>query len=343
MLSQSDVVDGYLALLGRAPENQQIIDSQVIGGNLREFLAGLASSWEYQMKQRPGALWNYTASFDPVSLVLAYENHERRPVPGHRVNYLGVAVNVDKFFKYMSLENIVEPAPIPNNWHTDIAEFGAALRAVDLSGETFSMIELGCGWGCWMNITGMAARRRGKKVALLGVEGDPGHVAFAHEAMATNGFSDADYKVFHGIAAAESGVAFFPLQQDASQEWGLQAKLHPAPEEAEALRRSGAYQELPIFSLNQIAADIPRIDLLHIDIQGGETDLIRDSLEFLNKRVAYIVVGTHSRKIDGDIIELLVADGGWALEVERPAIISIDGDHLTLRIDGVQGWRNKRL
>ena len=343
MISQTEVVESYQALLGREPESQHVIDVQMASGSLRQFLTEVVSSWEFQMRLRPGPLWNYTASFDPVSVVLAHENRERGPVPGHRVNYLGVAVNSDKFFGYLSLQNIVEPAPIPNNWHTDIAEFGAALRAVDLSGETFSMIELGCGWGCWMNNTGVAARRRGKRVSLIGVEGDPGHVAFANEALATNGFAASEFKVFHGIAAAESGLAFFPLQQQSGQEWGLQAKLHPAPQEAEALRRSGAYQELPIYALEQIAEGVPRIDLLHIDIQGGETDLIRNALAFLNSRVAYIVVGTHSRKIDGDIIDMLGAAGGWALEIERPAIFTIDDAHLTLRIDGVQGWRNKRF
>ena len=55
----------------------------------------------------------------------------------------------------------VEDMPIPANWHADIAEWAAALRAVELARGTFSMAELGCGWGCWMNNTGVAARAAG--------------------------------------------------------------------------------------------------------------------------------------------------------------------------------------
>jgi hypothetical protein len=40
----------------------------------------------------------------------------------------------------------VEPIPIPANWHADIAEWAAALRAVDLARGSFTMAELGCGW-----------------------------------------------------------------------------------------------------------------------------------------------------------------------------------------------------
>jgi hypothetical protein len=35
-------------------------------------------------------------------------------------------------------------------------------------------------------------------------------------------------------------------------------------------------------------------------------------------------------------------DAGWTLEIERPAIFSLqaEGPQLILRVDGVQGWRN---
>jgi hypothetical protein len=34
------------------------------------------------------------------------------------------------------------------------------------------MIELGCGWGCWMNNAGVAARSTDRRVHVIGVEGD---------------------------------------------------------------------------------------------------------------------------------------------------------------------------
>jgi hypothetical protein len=101
-------------------------------------------------------------------------------------------------------------------------------------------------------------------------------------------------------------------------------------------------EELPMISLAAAAKDHDRIDLLHIDIQGGEADLIRDRVALLSEKIAYIVVGTHSREIEGRIFATLRA-AGWALEIERPAILSLANGIPQATVDGVQGWRNLRL
>ena len=94
--------------------------------------------------------------------------------------------------------------------------------------------------------------------------------------------------------------------------------------------------------LDQVAAADARIDLLHVDIQGGEADLIATSLSVLREKVAYLVVGTHSRQIEGRIIETLLGDS-WVMEIERPAILALDARCPTVTVDGVQGWRNPRF
>lgn len=343
MFDADQVVSIYRALLQREPESFTAIEQHLATGSLEFAIACVTDSVEFQQRTRPGPLWNYTASFDPVQTVLAHENHSRRPVPGHRVNYLGVAVNVDRFFPTLKLENVVEPPPIPANWHTDVAELAAALRAVEQAGDEFVMVELGCGWGCWMNITAAAARLSGKKPFVTGVEGDEGHVVFAHEAMTINSLTPSNYRILRGIAAGQSGRAFFPRQKQSGVGWGLEPVFNATAREADSFRQSGIYDELQMITLSEIIEDRPRLDLLHIDIQGGEVGLIRESLDLLNKKVAYIVVGTHSRVIDGQIIDMLVRDGGWELEIERPCVFTIDGGELTTHIDGVQGWRNRRM
>ncbi len=194
-----------------------------------------------------------------------------------------------------------------------------------------------------MNITGMAARQRGKRVSLIGVEGDEGHIEFAHEALATNGFSPEQYALFHGVATGQrAGTAFFPRQERSGSSWGLEPIFGATAEQSVALSESGKYDTLRMIPIGTIIQDRPRVDLLHLDIQGGETALLRESLDILNSKVAYLVVGTHSRIIDGEVMELLLSDGGWALEIERPTIYAIGDRCLTTRIDGIQGWRNRR-
>ena len=114
-----------------------------------------------------------------------------KPNARYLTNFLGVLID-PKFFPQIldGKAGEVEPIPIPANWHSDIAEWAAALRAVDLSGDTFTVLELGCGWGCWLNNTGVAARRSARKPYLIGIEGDRGHVDFAREACLANGFSE---------------------------------------------------------------------------------------------------------------------------------------------------------
>ena len=148
------------------------------------------------------------------------------------------------------------------------------MRAVDLAKKTFTMAELGCGWGCWMNNTGVAARRRGLRPYLIGVEGDKGHVAFAREACATNGFGEDEVRLYHGIAAATAGTALFPRQTTSGVEWGLEPVFHATEQERKRAIKAGTHEELPMISLDEVIGDRKKLDLLHVDIQGGEADLV---------------------------------------------------------------------
>jgi hypothetical protein len=287
--------------------------------------------------------FHYNSNFDAQEVIKAHAVQHLKPNAQYLTNFLGVLID-PKFFPQIleGKAGQVEPIPIPANWHADIAEWAAALRAVDLSRDTFTVIELGCGWGCWLNNTGVAARRSSRKPFLIGVEGDRGHIGFAREAYLANGFLDTQVTLHHGIAAAKDGVALFPRQKIPGVQWGLEPILRPGPVKRATAKMSGMYEELPMISLAAASKDHHRIDLLHIDIQGGEADLIRDCVSLLSDKVAYILAGTHSREIEGRIFATLRA-AGWALEIERPAILSLTNGVPQVTVDGVQGWRNPRL
>jgi FkbM family methyltransferase len=287
--------------------------------------------------------WHYNSSFDAVDVMRRFAVIDPAPMAGMAVNFLGVAIDPRIFPPALAERaGTVEPIPLPANWHADIAEWGAALRAVDLSGPRFTMIELGCGWGCWMNNMGAAARSTGRDIHVIGVEGDVGHIAFAHEALARNGFTPDQWTVVNGIAAGRHGVALFPRQDHAGASWGLEPVFGATDEQRDAAVASGSHDVLPMIPLDQIAGAYDRIDLLHIDIQGGEADLIEECLPTLNEKVAYVVVGTHSRQIEGRLFDMMLA-AVWLLEMERPAILSVAGPSPVVTVDGLQGWRNRRM
>ena len=284
----------------------------------------------------------YNSCFDAEAVIKSHAVSDLKSTPNYLTNFLGVLID-PKFFPSILDDRAgqVEAIPIPANWHADIAEWAGTLRAVDLSGKQFTVVELGCGWGCWLNNMGVAARRSGRKVHLIGIEGDEGHHAFAREATASNGFSAEQLEIYHGIAATEDGVALFPNQSTSGHAWGHKPILNPTQQERNQAARTG-YAELPAISLQTATNSRNRVDLLHIDIQGGEADLIEGSRTLLNSKVSYLVVGTHSREIEGQIFENLLKEG-WLLEIERPAILSLQNGRPEVTVDGVQGWRNQRL
>lgn len=284
--------------------------------------------------------YRYTAAFDPQEAMRRHAVPDPAPRPGYLVNFLGVAVD-PKFFPAIldGRAGQVEGIPIPANWHADIAEWGAALRAVDLARGAFTVVELGCGWGCWLNNTGVAARRAGLDVRLVGVEGDEGHIGFAREACAANGFLPSQVELHRGVAAAASGTALFPKQEKAGAAWGLEPVFGATEAQRRQAIESGDHDEVPMVALEELVRAHARIDLLHVDIQGGEADLVAGTLGVLRAKVAYLLVGTHSRRIEGRLRDALLR-AGWRLEIERPAILRPGG---ALVVDGVQGWRNPAL
>lgn len=287
--------------------------------------------------------WHWQSSFDAIATMKKYAATDLKPSPKHLTNYLGVKVDPAFFPGILEgRQGEVEGMPAPNNWHADVAEFAAALHAVDLAKDTFTVVELGCGWGCWLNNTGVAARRAGKKVFMVGIEGDEGHIEFARQSLPDNGFAESEYALYHGIAAAYNGIALFPTQDVAGEKWGLEPILNPTEEQVKLATEDHSAIILPTHDLRSIIEKHGKLDLLHIDIQGGETAFLESCIDTCNASVRFVLVGTHGRIIEGQL-EKLMFDNGWVLEVDRPAISSLEDGVQTLRVDGVQGWRNPRI
>jgi hypothetical protein len=329
----------------RLPRLRRLVEQRDALLQERDGLAGSLTAARDQLHafQVSSKFMHYAAAFDPQEVIRRHAVADVHGTPGYLINFLGVRTD-PKFVPNVlgGRAGEVEGIPIPCNWHADVSEWGAALRSVDLAREAFTVVELGCGWGCWINNTGAAARRAGLGVHLIGVEGDAGHLKFAEEACGVNGFTPQQVTLHRGIAAPSSGVALFPRQQQAGVDWGLQPILGATEQQRLLAAQSGSHDELPMIALDEVVAPCRWVDLLHLDIQGGEADFIAGCLSVMNSKVGYLVVGTHSRQIEGHIVTTML-DAGWTLEIERPAIITLSGDAPQVTVDGVQGWRNPRL
>lgn len=279
---------------------------------------------------------HYHSTFDVPALIRKYAQSDIATDVHCVSNFLGVRVpayvhhaNIDKH------KNTVEPLPIPNNWHADMAEWAAALKTVDDAKGTYRIIEVGCGWGCWLVNMGAAARIRGLNVQLIGIEGEVNILKKADKVLKYNGFSSDDYALYHGVAASNNDGAIFPLGLG----YGATPIFSPSARQRDRYKDSPDHLILESYTLEDLS-NSQTVDLLHVDIQGSEVSFIKDNWKQIERYVSRILIGTHAREIEGRLFDHFASTFKWSLEVERPAILSLDEDTPKVKVDGVQMWRN---
>lgn len=285
------------------------------------------------------ALYNFVSAFDAGAVLHRFHRSGQEPEPGVIVNFLGTRITPAIHPSILApLAGKVEGLPVPGNWHADIAEWAAALHAVERAQGTFRIVELGCGWGCWMTNTGVAARSIGLEVELIGVEGEAAHLKNAADTLALNGFGPGDFRLVHGVAAPKPGVAIFPRAGAGQTSWGGEALFDPDPAALAEAKGRDDLQVLDCFTIPQLAGDKP-VDLLHIDIQGAEAVFVEGNFDAISTHVRRVLIGTHSRAIEGRLTDQFLHHG-WRLEMERTAIVTLQDGKPALYIDGVQMWAN---
>lgn len=293
-------------------------------------------------RPRIEALYQYFCEFNAVNVITEFWDKNVQSDPGVVTNFIGTKIPPKVHPRILQKKcGTVEGPPNPGNWHADIAEWAAALRSVQLSNDTYRIIELGCGWGCWMTNMGVAARSVGRKVDLIGVEGNHLHLVNAEETLHLNGFDAQNFKLFHGVAAPREGYALFPSSGTEQTCFNGEAIFFPDPETLRRAHADDSVQVLDCYPLGKLS-NRQNVDLLHIDIQGAEADYVEGSIEDLNSYVYRVLIGTHSRGIEGRLMEMFLA-AGWLLEMERTAVTPLKDGRPETVIDGVQMWANPTL
>lgn len=343
-ITREDVAWAYRLLLDREPEGEAVIEAWTNAVETRIALArAIIVSDEFKLKSGPieqSPFWHYHSAIDAPEIIKRYAKATIVSSPEHVTNFLGVKIRPSFFPNILSgLAGSVQGIPIPANWHADISEWASCLRALDLSGDTFVMMELGCGWGCWMNNLGIAAKNAGKKIKLYGVEADSEHLRFAELALSDNGIAESEYVLQQGIAGRSARIALFP-KIESGVNWGGSAILDPSVDQLRDAEKSKFYVPIAIVDVSELIRDEPKLDFLHVDIQGAELGLLTEIFELLCKKVRYVFIGTHSKQIEGGLFDLFSRRDIWKLEMERAAIFKLSNGRPIVTADGVQAWRN---
>ncbi len=260
--------------------------------------------------------------------------------PGFFKDFLGVRTRLDFLPRgHDWLDGIVIPVPAAGltKFH-DPQEWAALLRAAAEAAPrgSFTLMELGAGWGPWVSAGARLAQAlRLPAPRLIALEADAGHLDFLRTHFADNGLDLSNTRIIHGIVGPEDGEAFFPVLADSASDYGASASF-------EAVAETRPMHRLPCHALSRLLREEPILDLLHCDIQGAEGETLPAAMEALNARVRRVMVGTHSRGVEHTLADAFGA-AGWLLEDD---LACMQGHAYgpdkppVLMADGVQVWRN---
>jgi FkbM family methyltransferase len=274
-----------------------------------------------------------------------FVNPDAKPEPGFVVDFVGSRIRATSLWKEArTLDGQLLSIPVPADFHAEAIEWIGLLKAVRTAVGQYVAIELGAGFGAWSIAGAVAARQKGiETIRLCAVEADPHHFELLRQHFRDNGFEPNSHFLLEAAVGVNAGVAQWPVVEDVAQVWGCRPIVGGVDYSGREFQKTKQVSVTPILDLIRRE---PVWDLVHFDVQGDELSLCRCSIEELNARVRWIIVGTHSRKIDGDLLELM-SGAGWLLEHEKPAKFTFTPNAPTLeamtKIDGTQVWQNPRF
>jgi FkbM family methyltransferase len=281
-----------------------------------------------------------------LGILSEFLNSERKPEPGFVVDFLGTKIRATSLWKEArELHGQVLGLPIPGDFHAEAVEWIGLLKAVRSATDRYVAMELGAGFGPWAIAGAVAARRRNiRDIRLTAVEGDSAHYRSLRQHFIDNGFNPDQHRLLEAAVGAVGGVADWPVLDDAtaSEVWGSRPVIDKCCYTGEVPQLT---KQIRVISMRDLVTQEVRWDLIHIDVQGHEFEICRSCVDALNERAHWLVIGTHSRKIEGDLLELFYR-AGWQLEHEKPAKFAVQPNPASLEamttLDGTQVWRNPR-
>lgn len=238
-------------------------------------------------------------------------------------NWLGLMTDASMFPNVEQLRGRVfrELPASDDGVYGGYAEYASFLTAIEQAPDrqSFRAVELGAGWGPWISGVGKACQRLGfRRIELIGVEADREKCEFMRAHLRRNGIVAT---VLHGAAWHEDMTLKFPVIH--KQDHGAAATIAANDADKDYRGFPQRYVEVPGYSLRTICKGMPIVDYMHWDIQGAELRLAQSATELLNDRARFLFVGTHSRPIEGGLIEFFYRNQ-WDVLFQRPCAFSYD-------------------
>ncbi len=282
---------------------------------------------------------------DDAALIRRYAQSGLTAQRDYLVDFIGVRTHHSALWSAIGhLKGTIGSLPFPADHHAEAIEWVGLLKAVESCTDRFVAMELGAGWGPWITAGAVVAQRIGvPEIRLTGVEADPGRFEMMNRHLTDNGFDPREHRLIQGAVGAKRGLARWPSISNAAEAGGARPVREANLGDAAYSGDLADGMDVEVHSFRELLLLEPQWDFVHIDIQGWEAEVLASCGATLSERVRWLVVGTHSRALDGAVLGQMWQQG-WVLENEKPTKFEFRQNSASLeamtQIDGTQVWRN---
>lgn len=252
------------------------------------------------------------------------------------------------------------------NFDEEYFEWIYLLESVVAAQGSYTMIELGAGFGRWSVRAAHAVKQYNSNLPfrLIAVEAEPVHFEWMGLHFNDNGIDPSKHRLIHAAVSETGGRVLFciggprgtPLDLEPNAWYGqcltqdnLLAGKFAADGEYHGFQvlrhKKEGWRSIKVLcvSLTRILKDLVLVDLIDMDIEGQELPTIRAAIEELDAKVKRLHIGTHGKEIEAELRQLLSAHG-WRCQADYTLFSSSETPWGTISFEnGVQSWVNPRL
>lgn len=283
---------------------------------------------------------------------------------GSGIDFLGTKIDsqfVLGILTYPEGEYVRTPYPPVDE---EYFEWIDLLESVAAAKDSYTMIDLGAGYGRWAVRAAYALEQFHGQLPyrIIAVEAEPIVFQWMGKHFENNGIDKTKHSLLQRAVSEVPGEALFYIgaprgQWDRSlNDWYGQSLLRPEDMSGDS-QEDGEYCgfkvtrhwtgwrsiSIPTVSLSGLLKDLERVDLIDMDIEGQELPSISSAIEALDAKVKRLHIGTHSTEIESSLRELL-SGHGWKCVADYSVFSTNQTPWGNVSFEnGVQSWVNPRF
>lgn len=241
----------------------------------------------------------------------------------YSTDFLGIKTKTE-YFTNNHYEAHHEDTPYPQ-FDEEYFEWIDVLESTFLANNSYTMIELGAGWGRWLSRAYAALRQMRPEVVgeFIGVEAEPTHFKWLQEHCKYNHVIHTNL-IEAAVDVNDGEVGFYTGKP---AEWYGQC--------------IGGETRVKAISLRSILEPLSNVNLIDLDVQNFEFKIL-NSVQDLLSRVQRVHIGTHSTRVERGL-RIMFTKLGWKCVNDYALSTTHETKYGTSKFnDGVQTWINPK-